>query len=189
MHQKMTALIAEPQTKRWTREDFYVLAEQGFFRGKRAQLIDGEIIEMSPQGHPHSAAITYFNHWAVGAFGKDHLVRVQMPLNATAYSDPEPDVSIVPGPLKAYRDHPETAVLIIEVSDSSLKLDRRKAKVYAEAGVLDYWIVNLQESQIEVHRKPVNGERYEDVQIIKPGKTISPLARPQATLDVADLFK
>jgi Uma2 family endonuclease len=178
---------AEPQIKKWTREEFYALAEEGYFRGKRVQLIDGEIIEMAPQGHPHSKAISYLNRWALLSFGDDYIVRIQMPLNVSAWSDPEPDVAIIPGPLKAYSDHPETAVLVIEVSDSSVRLDRRKSKVYAEAGVQEYWIVNLPQSQIEAYR--LKGERdYNQPIIYCRGETVSPLSRPQVTLSVSDLL-
>src|SRR5437870_4755144 len=125
----MTLQANEPTQKLWTREEFYVLAEEGYFRGKRVQLIEGEIIEMAPQGHPHSKTISYLNRWAILAFGDDYTVRVQMPLNASDWSDPEPDIAVVSGPLTAYSDHPQTAALVIEVSDSSVRLDRRKAKI------------------------------------------------------------
>ena len=183
----MTTSAAEPQVKRWTRDEFYELAEQGYFRGKRVQLIDGEIIEMAPQGHAHSSTITYLTHWAIAAFGADHLVRIQMPLNASAYSDPEPDVAVIPR--QKYSDHPETARLVIEVSDSSLHLDRRKAAVYAAAGLEDYWIVNLNEGQLEVHRRPLRDQRrYDEVAIFKRGQSVAPLARPAAQLKVDELF-
>jgi len=180
---------APPTPHRWTREEFYQLAEQGYFQRKRVMLIDGEIIDMSPHGKAHAYVITYLTHWAISAFGKDFLVRPQLSLNATEYSDPEPDIAIVPGPLRRDADHPSTAALIIEVAESCLAIDRKKAKIYAQAGVEDYWIVNTRDSQIEVFRKPLNRERYESNQISKPPQTISPLARPQAILDVADLFR
>jgi Uma2 family endonuclease len=180
----------EPQTKRWTREEFYALAEEGYFRGKRVQLIEGEIIEMAPQGHPHSKCVTYLNHWVMEAFGRDHLIRVQMPLNASAWSDPEPDIAVVTGPLQAYTDHPERAVLVIEVSDSSVRHDRKKARIYAEAGVQEYWLVNLPESQVEVYRPgPDEQRRYAEPAIHKAGEVISPLVRPEAKLVVEDLLK
>ncbi len=183
--------VTEPRTKRWTREEFYCLAEQGYFKNnKRVLLLDGEIFEMSPQGAPHSNAAMYLTHWAVGAFGKDYLVRVQMPLNATEYSDPEPDVAIIPRRPEGYVDHPETAVLIIEVSDSSLALDRRKAKTYAQANVPEYWIVNIPEKQIEVHRNPNRDEmHYADRAVFKAGQRIAPHFRPVVELDVTELFK
>jgi Uma2 family endonuclease len=179
----------EPKPKLWTREEFYELAEQGYFRGKRVQLIDGEIFEMAPQGHPHSRAITLLNRWATTQFPAPALVRIQMPLNASARSDPEPDVAIVPDPSWALTDHPETAVLVIEVSDSSLRLDRRKAAIYAAAGVPEYWIVNLVEGQVEVHRNPQRPEkRYADPSVVKPPQTIAPVAHPQAQLAIGELF-
>jgi Uma2 family endonuclease len=184
-----TPTAAEPQAKRWTREEFYELAEQGYFRGKRVQLIDGEIFEMAPQGHPHSKAITLLNRWATTHFPSPALVRIQMPLNAAAQSDPEPDVAIVPDPSWASSDHPESAVLVIEVADSSLRLDRRKAAIYASCGVPEYWIVNLPESQIEVYRAPEAAERrYADTLIIKPPESLAPLSHAQARLTVSDLF-
>lgn len=185
----MTIRAAEPQVKRWTREEFYELAEQGYFRGKRVQLIEGEIIEMAPQGHPHSWAITRLNRWATTNYPAPALVRVQMPLNASALSDPEPDLAIVPDPALAASDHPETAALVIEVSDSSLRLDRRKASIYAASGVPEYWLVNLPERQIEVYRRPLASEgRYGDVAQFKPGDVVAPLDRPTAQLSVSELF-
>ena len=183
----MTITTPEPRAKRWTREEFYELAEQGYFRNKRVQLIEGEIIEMAPQGHPHSWTITLLNRWATTNFPSPALVRVQMPLNATGYSDPEPDLAIVPEPKMAESDHPETAELVIEVSDSSVKLDRRKAGIYAAAGVQEYWLVNLAESQVEVHRG--NERCYEHVTVHRAGETISPLVRPQAQLVIAEILK
>src|SRR5437763_11462464 len=114
----MTLQVAEPQIKRWTREQYYRLAEEGYFRGQRVQLIDGEIIQMPPMGHEHAVAIMRATNW-LSDFCKDELLlRVQMPLNALEDSDPEPDLAIIPGPIEAYQDHPQTALLIIEVSDS-----------------------------------------------------------------------
>jgi Uma2 family endonuclease len=179
----------EPKPKLWTREEFYELAEQGYFRGKRVQLIDGEIFEMAPQGHPHAKAVTFLNRWATTNFPPPALVRIQMPLNASARSDPEPDVAIVPDPSWALTDHPESAVLVIEVSDSSLRLDRRKAAIYAAAGVPEYWLVNVGESQVEVFRDPRRPEkRYEQVSIAKGSDVLSPQSRPEARLAAAELF-
>ena len=181
---------AEPQAKRWTREEFYELAEQGYFRNKRVQLIDGEIFEMAPQGHPHSKAITILTRWATTNFPEPALVRVQMPLNASARSDPEPDLAILPDPSWTSTDHPESAILVIEVSDSSLRLDRRKIAIYAACGVPEYWLVNLPESQVEVYCRPEPpARRYVDTRIVKPPEDLAPLAHPQARLSIAQLFR
>jgi Uma2 family endonuclease len=78
---------------------------------------------------------------------------------------------------------------VIEVSDSSLRLDRRKAAIYAASGVLEYWLVNLPERQIEVHRRPIAQERrYDEVLQFKHADVVAPLARPEAKLNVSDLF-
>ncbi|HEX8521720.1 MAG TPA: Uma2 family endonuclease [Tepidisphaeraceae bacterium] len=179
----------EPQVKRWTREEFYELAERGYFRNGRVQLLDGEIIVMAPHGHAHARCITYLVRWAIASFGGAYVVRSQLPLNASEYSDPEPDVAVVPGPLDAYTDHPQSAALVIEASDSSVKLDRRKAPIYATAGVKEYWLVNLQASQIEIYRPNANDPlHYDEPMIRKRSDTISPLERPEATLVITEVL-
>jgi Uma2 family endonuclease len=185
----MTIRTAEPRSKRWTREEFYRLAEEGYFRGQRVQLIEGEVIEMAPQGHAHAKVLMYLTAWAGKVFTPDYLIRIQMPLHVTSLSDPEPDVAIVAGPAANYTDHPGTAVLVVEVADSSIRLDRRKAKLYAAADVPDYWIVNLPEQRVEVYRSPdVQREEYEAATILNRGDQIAPLARPTATISVTDLL-
>ena len=185
----MTIHTAEPRAKRWTRDEFYELAERGYFHGKRVQLIEGEIFEMAPQGHPHSWALTRLNRWATSHYPPPALIRIQMPLNATAHSDPEPDVAVIPDPALAAKDHPEIAELIVEVSDSSLSLDRRKIAIYATCGVPEYWIVNINAAQVEVYRNPLRMERrYADESIVRPPQTIAPAARPDAQLPTVELF-
>lgn len=182
--------VTEPSMRLWSREEFYELAELGYFRGQRVQLVEGEIIQMAPQGEPHSICIMYLNHWAVRSFGDEFLVRVQLPLNASDWSDPEPDIAIVPGPLEVYRNHPRRAPLIIEVSDSSVQLDRRKAKVYAEAEVPEYWLVNIPDKQVEVYRAKVGAVGdYDEPVIYERGQTLSPVAWPRVKLVLAELFK
>ncbi len=190
----MTLQIAEPQTKRWTREEHYGLAEQGWFTSMRVQLIDGEIIQMPPQGHEHAISIMRTTRWLHNVCGSGHLVRVQMPLDALQSSDPEPDLAVVPGPIEAYTGHPRTALLVIDVNDSSLHLDRRKASLYAAAGVQDYWIVDLNSRCIEVYRHPAAdssaefGSSYASATIVEEAGMIAPLTLPQASVKVRDLL-
>src|SRR5205807_2759297 len=111
-------------------------------------------------------------------------------------TEPEPDVSVVSGSSADYvQAHPTTAVLIVEVSDSTLRYDRgRKASLYARAGIADYWIVNLVDRRIEVYRDPVPdptqhyGYRYSSQSVIVPPGTVTPLALPQAAIPAADLL-
>lgn len=190
----MTLQIEEPQSKRWTREEYYRLAEEGWFRGLRVQLIEGEIIQMPPQGHAHAKALMRITDWLYANFVPGHLIRTQMPLNVLKNSDPEPDAAVVRGPLDEYLDHPQTALLVIEVSDSSLSLDRKKSLLYAAAGVQEYWIVDVEHRAIEVYRNPVTdnstrfGFRYAAPMIVTATQRLSPLSNPSATLLVSELF-
>ena len=187
--------LDEPRAKQWSREDYYRLAEAGYFMGKRVQLIDGEIIEMSPQGHSHAKSLTGVYQWLQSVFGAGYWVRIQMPLNVGRRSDPEPDVAIIEGESEVFSDHPTTALLVVEVSDSSLRLDRKKAHLYASAGVEEYWIVNLLEGMLEVYRDRISdaaapfGHRYQSVAILAPPESVAPILKPNATLPVAKLLK
>ncbi|HXH13180.1 MAG TPA: Uma2 family endonuclease [Alphaproteobacteria bacterium] len=185
------------QLKRWSREDYDRMIEAGIFApGERVELIDGEIVEMSPQHSEHSTAVSLSAEALRVAFGVGNYVRVQMPLALDAYSEPEPDVAVVPGSPRDYRDaHPTTALLVVEVADSTEVYDRaQKGSLYARAGVADYWLLNLRERQLEVYRAPVRmaqaryGWGYESVQHSSAADIVSPLAAPQARIAVADLL-
>lgn len=190
----MTLQVAEPRTKRWTREEYYRLAQDGWFRGQRVQLIQGEIIQMPPQGHEHAVSIMRITRWLHQVCGNSLLVRCQMPLNALEDSEPEPDLAVIPGPIEAMSDHPRTALLAIEVSDSSRALDRRKASLYAAAGVREYWIVDVQARIVEAYREPRAdpsaefGFNYPPPVTLNEHDSVSPLAIPSATVRVAELL-
>ena len=108
----------------------------------------------------------------------------------------EPDVSVVSGDPRDYRDaHPDRPALIVEVSLSRLTFDRgRKGSLYARAGIQDYWIVNVQDRRLEVYREPIGnsaapfGWRYGRAVTLGPDQRVSPLAAPEAECDVADLL-
>ena len=186
--------VAEPESRRWTLGEYYRLAEQGWFQGQRVQLIRGEIIQMPAQGHAHATAILRTERVLRPLFQKGYCLRVQMPLNVGMDTDPEPDIAVVPGTVEDYSDHPTSAVMVIEISDTTLRLDRRKAGLYASAGIPEYWIVNLKEQTAEVHRGPEVdlaqefGHCYATVRTLLIGETVSPLAAPTAIIAVADLL-
>jgi Uma2 family endonuclease len=162
--------------------------------GDRVQLIEGEIVETAPQGPRHFTAVSLVEQALRRVFDKNHVVRVQGPLALGALSEPEPDVAVVTGDARTYRDHhPVTAVLVVEVADDTLAFDRtRKAALYASAGIPEYWIVNLPDRTLEVHRDPTpdNGGRpaYRDVLRLGPVEQVSPLARPDRSLAVGELL-
>jgi Uma2 family endonuclease len=183
------------QTKHWTRQEYDRLAELGMFSpDDRVQLIEGDILTMTPQNSPHAATIGKTQRALEHLFGPNVWVRVQMPLVVDPDSEPEPDLAVVPGAPVDYRDeHPRTAMLVVEVSDSTLPFDRdRKRAIYARAGIPEYWIVNLAERCLEVYRDPVTppGQRasYRSSQKHSPSESLSPLAAATATVTVADLL-
>ena len=173
------------------------LTELGWFDDQRVELIEGKVIRMPAQAEPHVAAIGRAVRVVLPIFGQGFYVRVQAPLVQGRYSKPEPDLAVVRGSEAEYLAHgtPTTALLVIEVSEATLDQDRgRKAAIYARSGIADYWIVNLVDRQLEVHRDPVADPkhrfrfRYADVRIVKPPGVVAPLAAPHASIAVADLL-
>lgn len=185
-------MMHEPQPHRFTREQYYQMADQGWFNGRRVELIDGEIVDMAAQKNLHVLGVSMGMRALGRAFGEAYWIRSQAPLRIGAGSDPEPDLAVVPGPMEGYKDHPTTALLVMEIADTTLRYDRQaKGPLYAQAGIRDYWIVNVAQGCVEVLRDPVNeagGWRYESATINRAGETISPLARPEAKVAVSDLL-
>ena len=189
-------LAVEPAERRWTRDEYYRMGELGWFVGQRTELIDGEVMVMSPQGPVHTTSTERVRMVLENVLGEDVWVRSQMPVVLGPTSEPEPDVSVVSGNLADYTSaHPTTALLVVEVSDSTLAYDRhQKSSLYAQAGIADYWIVDLVAGQLEVRRNPAAdsskpyGADYADVTVLSGSDTISPLCRPQVQIQVADLL-
>jgi Uma2 family endonuclease len=187
--------LTEPRTVRWTKEEYHRLAEMGWFDDRRVELLDGEIFEMPVPKMPHVVALDVTTSALRAAFGSGYWVSPQAPLDLTLTSEPIPDLFVVPGKARDYSAHPTTALLIVEVSDTTLSHDRnRKGSLYAAARIQDYWIVNLVDRQLETYRVPVPdaaqpfGFTYSQRTDLVPGDTVSPLALPQAQIAVADLF-
>jgi Uma2 family endonuclease len=177
------------KTRRWRRVEYDRLVDQGMFDGERLELLDGVLVVREPQGSSHAALVDHIGRTLAAAFGPGWHPRHHAPLALDDASEPEPDVAIVPGAPRDYlRAHPATAALIVEVADSSLRLDRRlKARLYAQAGLADYWLVNLVDRVVEVHREPHAGV-YGSIVRLGPPATVSPLALPSAVIPVADLL-
>jgi Uma2 family endonuclease len=153
------------------------------------ELLDGEIIEMSPEKSRHATAVDLALEALRAAFATGHTVRVQHPLALGEASEPEPDLAVVAGSPRDYAaGHPASALLVVEVADSSLEYDRkRKAHAYAGAGIEDYWIVNLTGACLEVYRSP-SPDGYRSVATHSRDASITPLAAPDAVVRVADLL-
>ncbi len=166
----------------------------GVFDGRnhrRIELIWGELREMSPIGSEHAMIVDWLNEWSIDNAPRERVwVRVQNPV-AFLPEDSEPQPDVVWAKRQNYSGHHPSAneiLLLIEVADSSLENDRgEKARLYATAGVMDYWIVNLIDRTVEVRRDPKDG-RYRSVQPLAAGAAIQPLAIPELQLGVDLLF-
>ena len=185
-----------PRTRRWTRKEYDALIELGVFQpGERIELLDGLLAVREPQGSRHAAGIRCVLKALRHALGETWQIDSQLPIALDDYSEPEPDVAVVPHDPHNYRsDHPSHPVLVVEVAESSYRIDRGfKAGLYARAGIAEYWIVDLSSETLEVHRAPersteaVHGWRYGSLETLARSATITPLV-PSAPIRVADLF-
>lgn len=192
------ASVVEPylNTRRWRRLEYERLVDLGIFVGERLELLDGLLVVNEPQGSAHAAIVAQIGQVLAVAFGSGWHARLHAPIALDDDSEPEPDVAIVAGECRDYEGaHPSTAALVVEVADSSLRLDRRlKAGLYARASLPEYWIVNLVAGALEVHRAPepmadtAYGAVYRFVKSLRPPATVTPLAAPGKRIRVADLL-
>ncbi len=183
----------EPRSIKWTREEYHRLGDEGFFIGQRVQLIEGSIIEMSPQKNEHAVPLLLTCDVMQALFGSTRTVRYQLPLKLSDVSEPEPDVAIVIGKPRDWPDHPATADLVIETSESTLTFDLTvKAKLYAQSLIPEYWVVDLVHRQLVVHRQPKRprsgAARYDEIAVYEAAAAVKPLAKPRASVKVADLL-
>ena len=175
---------------RWTRAMYERLVENGGFDGLRVELIHGQVLDkMSPQGSPHSTAIVLAHSVLSTAFSGGAHVRAQLPIRALNQSEPEPDLAVVAGTARDFAgEHPSAALLVVEVSHSTLQNDRtKKLAAYAESGSPEYWIVNIEDACLEVYRDP-DGDTYRTRFVAREGEHVSPLTRSTARIAVSDLL-
>ncbi len=185
------------EARRCTRLEFERMIEaQQFEPGERLELIDGEILKTAPHESAHGTAISLTESCLRAAFGLGFTVRLQLPLAIDPYSEPEPDVAVVHGAAEDYpAGRPSTALLVIEVADTTLVHDRmRKGSLYARAGIAEYWIVNLVDRRLEIYREPAPaasssfGWAYAWSRYYGTGQNVMPLACPGSFVAVSDLL-
>lgn len=181
-----------PAKHRFTVAEYYRMAEIGVLRpDARVELLNGEITDMSPIGPFHGGVVKRLNDYFTRVASDRWLVVVQDPLRLGDYSEPEPDLMLVRRSPDFYTSkHPEAqdVLLLIEVSDTSLEVDRKeKLPAYGHAGIPEVWIVNLNDRTIEVHREP-NFSGYGVAKILRTGDKASPQAFPDVVVDVAELL-
>src|SRR6266850_5445752 len=186
-----------PAVRRWTRREYERLIDERFLdEDEPIELLDGLLLVKEPQTSPHRTAVLLVAKALERAFGEGWFVQTQSPIGLDDRSEPEPDVCVVRGSLRDYVDaHPTHPALIVEVAQSGLRVARgRKATAYARGGIGDYWIVNLVDQVLEVHREPARpgpARRrwgYAAIETLGAEATVSPLAAPSARVRVADLL-
>jgi Uma2 family endonuclease len=189
--------VSAVQLRRWTRQEYEQLAQIGVFGpDERVELIEGEIVAVPPQQSRHATGVRLAEDGLRAAFGPGVDVRAQLPLALGPRSEPEPDVAVVPGTARDYANaHPTSALLIVEVSDTTLSFDRdTKGSLYAAAGVPEYWIVNLVHQQLEIYRDPGAvaearyGVGYRTRTIALPGEGVDVPSSVGSRLAVDDLM-
>jgi Uma2 family endonuclease len=159
----------------------------GMFEDERVELLYGMIVPMSPHGPEHDDSLSGLEERLKASLGSRAKVRVQCAFAASDESEPEPDIAVVPR--RSYRDaHPSEAWLIVEVARSSARKDRGlKGRLYAESGVEEYWVVDLVERTVEVHREP-RGGAYSEITTHRGGETVRLQRFPDVEVNISELL-
>ena len=168
------------------------MIEVGIFdEDEKVQLIDGMLVAITPQGRPHAFVIQQLNRLLARTLGDEFRVLTQLPLTLGSGSEPEPDLAVVRAQDAASRTHhPTTALLVVEVAGDSLGFDRRtKAPLYARTGIPEYWIVNLEDTSIEILSDPdLPTGSYRSRRVVSRGEVLTAASVPGIRVDVAALF-
>lgn len=183
-----TVMTVERRKRLFTVADYHRMAETGILGAdERVELIEGEILQMSPIGSPHAACVDRFTRLLVRAAGDRAIVRVQNPVQLGDLSEPQPDLALLkprPDFYAGAHPGPDDILLLVEVADSTLAYDRnRKLPLYARAGVPEVWIVDLDSRVIEAYRDPAS-QGYREAVRKGPGASLPLPGLPGATLGV-----
>jgi len=179
--------------RRFTVEEYERMGQAGILsEDDRVELIEGEIIEMSPIGSRHAGTVARIHHLFSTRLGDRAVVWSQNPLLLVRHqSEPQPDVMLLAPRADFYAGalpEPPDVRLLVEVADSSLLYDRRtKFPLYARSGVSEAWLVDLDSGRVEVHRGP-SSAGYRDVRVVGADERLSPLASPDLTVTLRDLI-
>ncbi|MBS9383395.1 MAG: Uma2 family endonuclease [Dolichospermum sp. BR01] len=180
------------QLRLWTVDEYHRMAEVGIFEpSERVELLEGKIICILTKGISHRSAVGRTNKLLQNRLGNQAWIAVQDPVKLNERSEPEPDIAVVKIDPLDYADHhptPTEIYLIIEVADSSLKLDTEiKAKAYSQAGIKDYWVLDVVKRELIVFRNPTT-EGYQNQEIITEQQNISPLDFPDLEIVVSQML-
>ncbi|MBV8707553.1 MAG: Uma2 family endonuclease [Acidobacteriaceae bacterium] len=177
--------LADVPRKVWTREEAHALVDLGFPNAEKWELIDGELIDKMGKNRPHVIWQGIVYEWLLGVFGSGR-VESEAPSDVAtednAHNEPEADLKVLRRPSKEYASNPqpEDILLLVEISDSTLRFDlSKKARLYARAAIMEYWVLDIPGKRLVVHREPKEG-RYRSVVAYEAQEEVAPLAAPEA---------
>lgn len=177
---------------RMTVERYFALVDEGLLDpDDRVELLGGVVVAMSPRNPPHDTVVSLVDRALSRAVGERAAVRCQCSIILGRYSAPEPDVAVVAGRERDYLTaHPQSALLVVEVADTSLAQDRlTKGALYAAAGIPEYWIVNLRADCVEVLRAPEpEAGRYRERTVVGHGERLGLVALPGVEIAAGDFL-
>lgn len=182
-----------PARYKLTIEDYHKLGEVGILdEASRVELIEGELFEMPPIGGPHAWAVNRLNRILIEALGRSADLSIQGPILIPPYSEPQPDIVIVQRGTAARENRapkPEEVLLVIEVADTTLRYDRgAKLRLYAKAGIPEFWIVNVRDACVEMYSNP-SVDSYDDKSVATKTERVAPHALPGVSIEVSAIFE
>jgi Uma2 family endonuclease len=185
---------AEPPRKRWTRQECVALETSGIWAQQHLELIEGELLSKMGKKRPHTNVMVIMHAWLLRVFG-EQFVNSEAPIDVAPEdnptNEPEPDLIVLSRPSREIKDanpQPADLRLVVEISDSTLSFDRStKARLYARARIVEYWVVDIPGRRIIVHRDPQEG-RYRSVIAYAEQETVKPLTSPDSEFPVGSAF-
>lgn len=178
--------------RRFSVDEFRRMTEAGILPEESGwEVIDGFLVDKMTIGSRHASVVKRLTAFLYGVLGDRFTVAVQDPIHIDDYNEPEPDIAILKYRADFYAEaHPSPAdtLLVIEVSDSTISLDREvKLGLYAEAGIPEVWLIDLKANAVERHTSPDNG-RYHSIEIIERGGTVASMSVKGLTAEVTDIL-
>jgi Uma2 family endonuclease len=185
----MSAVVV--QRHRFSVDEYHRMGEAGLFgEDDRIELIEGEVVDMVPIGGPHVFLVNRLNRHFVRCGGEKVVVSVQNPIQLSDDTEPEPDLVLLDARLVSPNRVPDAAaaLLVVEVADSSLAYDRSvKAQLYGQAGVPEYWLLNVEQRRLERFSAPT-AEGYRESRFFLEGESLESERLPACRLDLSEVF-